>query len=797
MTGSYDPMLVALSIALAVFASWVTLALAARVTHARGRIRTGWLAGGAAAMGTGLWSVHLVGMQAFRLSVPMGYDARLWLPALGLAGMHPVGMAAARITVAGTGMAGPADSLLVTNGLAAAGVLGAAGVLALALLGALVERRLRFRSVETEALRRSEDRFRSLVLASAQIIWSADAHGELVADQPDWGAFTGTAPQEYRGWGWMDGVHPDDRARVHAAWKKALAGGRTGEAEFRVRRWDGEWRHVAWRAVPVLEPGGRVREWVGAVNDVTEARRDEEERDFLAEASRVMASSLDYETTLANVARLAVPQLADWCAVDVVGDHGAVRRVSVAHPDPARVRMVKELEERYPADADAAFGLPQVLRTGQPELVPEIPEQLLAGAAKDDEHLRLIRALGLRSYVIVPMRARDVVVGAITLVAAESGRRYGPVDLALAEDLARRAAVAIDNARLFRETEEARVQLEQQAGELEEAQAEMEMAHDELQSANDELVRRTADAERARAEAEEANQAKSAFLATMSHELRTPLNAIAGYAQLMDMGIHGPVTPKQRENLEKIRRNQAHLLELINDVLNFAKIEAGQVRYEIAEVPVDATLSAVEPLVEPQLRAKGLHYAYRRGDPSVAACADRERVEQIVLNLLTNAVKFTGPGGRVSLEWEADDARVAVQVRDTGRGIPRDRQHAVFEPFVQVDPALTRSSEGTGLGLSISRDLARAMGGDLTLCSEVGVGSTFTLTLPRGTPGCAQAKAASHARVSAAGTRGAADPPTEETGTEEMSGRIGDAGGVDVAAVDGGAARDRSGGERA
>ena len=375
--------------------------------------------------------------------------------------------------------------------------------------------------------------------------------------------------------------------------------------------------------------------------------------------------------------------------------------------------------------------MPRVIRTGETEWVREIPGELLTAAAVDEEHLRLLRELGLRSYIVAPLIARDRVLGAFTLVHAESGRRYGPEDVRLAEELARRAAVAIDNARLFRETEESRAQLEQQAGELEEAQAEMEMAHDELQRANEELVVRTAEAERARAAADEANEAKSAFLATMSHELRTPLNAIGGYGQLIEMGIHGPVTDAQMEALAKIRRNQVHLLGLINDVLNFAKIEAGQVQYEIRDVPVDETLASLEPLVEPQLRARGHRYTFLRGDPSIAVRADRERMEQIVLNLLTNAIKFTEPGGDVTLSWDADDEDVLVRVTDTGRGIPRDKLGAVFEAFVQVDPTLTRSNEGTGLGLAISRDLARAMCGDLTVVSEVGRGSEFTLVLPR------------------------------------------------------------------
>ncbi|HYJ79618.1 MAG TPA: ATP-binding protein, partial [Longimicrobiaceae bacterium] len=504
------------------------------------------------------------------------------------------------------------------------------------------------------------------------------------------------------------------------------------ESRHRVRRHDGEWRRLHVRAVPVLEPGGRVREWVGAGTDATERSRVEGARDFLAEASRVLASSLDYATTLRAVARLAVPQLGDWCAVDVVEEGGRLRRVAVEHTDPARIELAHRLQERYPSDPAADHGVAHVIRTGRTDTMAEIPDALLERAAHDPEHLRLMRELGLRSYVAVPLVAREKTLGAITLVRAESGGAYDAQDVALAEELARRAAVAIDNARLFAETEESRAQLEQQAAELQEAQAEMEMGHDELQRANDELMARTEEAERSRAAADEANAAKSAFLATMSHELRTPLNAIAGYAQLLEMGIHGAVTETQAEYLDKIRRNQMHLLGLINDVLNFAKIEAGQVQYDIDDVPVDETLAAVEALIEPQVRARGHDYLYCRGDPAVTVRADRERMEQIVLNLLTNAVKFTDPGGEIVLEWEAADGTVAVRVRDTGRGIAADKLPAIFEPFVQVDPALTRSSEGTGLGLAISRDLARAMDGDLTVESRAGAGSTFTLTLPQG-----------------------------------------------------------------
>jgi PAS domain S-box-containing protein len=243
-------------------------------------------------------------------------------------------------------------------------------------------------------------------------------------------------------------------------------------------------------------------------------------------------------------------------------------------------------------------------------------------------------------------------------------------------------------------------------------------------------ARKLAAAELARSEAEAANKAKTDFLAVMSHELRTPLNAIGGYAELIEMGLRGPVTTAQSEDLAKIKRSQRHLLGLINDIMNFARLETGHVSISVKDMGVNETLAVLDALTEPQVSAKGIAYVNARCEPGLTAWADEEKTRQILINLVSNAIKFTPRGGTITITCEADASSVRFQVRDTGRGIAPEKLEVIFEPFVQVNKQFTRD-EGVGLGLAISRDLARMMKGELTAESELGKGSVFTLTLPR------------------------------------------------------------------
>jgi PAS domain S-box-containing protein len=267
----------------------------------------------------------------------------------------------------------------------------------------------------------------------------------------------------------------------------------------------------------------------------------------------------------------------------------------------------------------------------------------------------------------------------------------------------------------------------------EDREQELRALADQLTRNAAELKLRSSEAEDARHRADEANRAKGQFLAAMSHELRTPLNAIGGYADLLIMGLSGPVNDKQVQQLERIKRSQGHLLGIINDILNFSRIEAGQLTYDIGPVVVREVVESVAEMVAPQAAARGLRLDTGKCSAEIVALGDRAKLEQIVLNLVSNAVKFTDAGGQITLRCElGTDERVALIVHDTGMGISPEKLDAIFEPFVQVGRTLTTPSEGAGLGLAISRDLARAMGCDVTVTSTVGMGSEFTLIMPTG-----------------------------------------------------------------
>jgi signal transduction histidine kinase len=411
---------------------------------------------------------------------------------------------------------------------------------------------------------------------------------------------------------------------------------------------------------------------------------------YLASASRALGMSLDETATRDTIRRLTLPRPGTWCIVDVVESNGAIHRLVVVHRDPAKQALARALEDEWPAQPDDPTGAPSVLRSPHPTIVTHESGAALLAAARGPTNLRILREIGFGALLVVPLIVRAKVQGSITFVIPAGDAPFSQEEIALAVDVAAVCAMALDNARLYRE-----------AGTL-------------------------------RIAAEQASRAKSQFLGNMSHELRTPLNAIGGFAELMEMGALGPVTDEQRASLARIRRNQQHLLTLVVEILNFVRVESGRMEYHVGAVPIQAVLSEISEMLSGVIKEKGLVLVGPRCEANAVARADRDRVRQILLNLVMNAVKYTPVGGgTISLSCAVTSDSVIVNVADTGHGIPPEKLEAIFEPFVQLGTGLIDRQGGVGLGLAISRDLARGMGGDVSVQSTVGVGSRFTLTLPR------------------------------------------------------------------
>lgn len=381
------------------------------------------------------------------------------------------------------------------------------------------------------------------------------------------------------------------------------------------------------------------------------------------------------------MARLVVPVLADLCAIDIIeANLTTFREPIVAASDPEREALVLELRRLYPPRANANFGAAKVLRTGEPELVTEIPESLLRSIAQDAKHIRLIQQLGAKSYMVVPLIARERKLGAIAFVSAQPERRYGQADLAIAEELARRVAVAIDNARLYQE-------------------------------------------------ALEANRMKDEFLAIVSHELRTPLNTMLGWSQILrTRNLDEARTAKAIEIIERNAKLQGKLIE---DLLDVSRIVQGKLQLNMHPVHLVPVINAAVEDVRPRAQSKAIQINLML-DPSVAqVMGDSARLQQIVWNLLTNAVKFTPHAGKISIRLEQVNAYAQIEISDTGEGISADFLPYVFERFRQANNSKTRAQGGLGLGLAIVRSLVEMHNGTVYAVSEgEGKGATFTVQLP-------------------------------------------------------------------
>ena len=417
------------------------------------------------------------------------------------------------------------------------------------------------------------------------------------------------------------------------------------------------------------------------------AEASSERSAWMARCSRDLALSLDEKSLLETIAGIRLPRPDSWTIVDILELDGSLRRLPVSHPDATKSTLVKQLEHCWSTDEHPLPPHPSIETA---LVLDRLSGEALLDAVHGEANLALLNEIGFGAMLVLPLVAHAHVHGTMIFVSPPGSPEFSTEESAMAVDLAARCALALDNARLYRQADSLRVA------------------------------------------AQQANQSKSDFLRAMSHELRTPLNAIAGFADLLEMEIQGPLTEAQRGSLKRIKSNQEHLLGLISEILSFARVESGQTTYQSGEVVIPSSMASVADMLAVAIREAGLSVSGPPADPTAVAWADPDKVRQIFVNLMMNAVKYGAvPGGTLTLRCAHTGDVVTASVSDSGPGIPPDKLDTIFEPFVQLTSGEGYRRGGVGLGLAISRDLARGMKGDLSVESVAGEGATFTLTLPR------------------------------------------------------------------
>ena len=534
-----------------------------------------------------------------------------------------------------------------------------------------------------ESLRQSEERLQMALEAGGMGIWQIDLANRQSTWWPGMDRLHGlpAGAQPLHGEDYVRIVHPDDRERFRATVEETVQHTGWHRIEYRVVWPDGTVRWLEARARVRRDEDGRARSLAGVCLDIHRRKQRERDLQFVAEASAQLASVTDVQQTLDNIARLAVPRFADWCAIDLLQPDGSMRRVAVAHEDPAKEQLAHEVHRRFPPDPDSPIGTWAVLRGGRGILVEEVTAQMIDDGAQDPQLRAILHRLGLQSYIGAPLVSRGHTHGVLTFVAAESRRRYGRDDLLLAEDLARRAAVALDNAQLV------------------------------------EALR-------------ESDRAKDIFLATLAHELRNPLAPIWNGLSIIKRAGGDPQRIEQVGGI--IERQVAQLSRLVDDLLDVSRISTGKIELKKEPTNLVHVIATAVEMSRPHIEAAHHKLSIDFPDGPTDLVADPARLAQVFSNLLNNAARYTRRGGRIDVKVEALADKLVVRVCDTGIGIAPDMLDKVFGLFTQATQPADRRQGGLGIGLSLVQGLVRLHGGRVEAHSAgLERGSEFVVRLPR------------------------------------------------------------------
>lgn len=536
---------------------------------------------------------------------------------------------------------------------------------------------------------------RYLADAMPLLVWIASVNGDITYFNQRWFEYTGLTLAQTEGWDWQQVLHPDDLQLCLEMWNKSVRTGEPYQVEVRYKRAsDNSYRWHLARALPIRDNAGKISSWVGTSTDIDEQKQAELRLRFLTEAGTLLSSSLNYEVTLTQIARLAIAHLADWCSIDILDANGELRRLALMHADPAKIEAANELQKRFPVDMNARSGVPEVIRSGKSILIPYITDDLIVQSTNNPEQLTLIRELGLVSGMTVPLTVRSQTFGAISFIASQSGRHYTQADLTLAEELASRAAQAVDNARLYQESQEA-VRIQQELDYL-----------------------------------------KNLFLSTATHELRTPLTSIRGFAQMVSRSLRNyAVEPNEIINrnirsIEVIVEQVDRMNALIAQLLDFSRLHNEQFALNLSD---NINLVDIIQRVIEQYSAVTINHTLDVNLPNYAVIGtwDEFRLEQVLNNLIGNAIKYSPPQTQVSIGLQpVPNNEVIISVNDQGYGISEEDQRHIFDRFYRVRNKETKKVDGLGLGLYITTEIVQKHGGRIWLESEIDKGTTFYVALP-------------------------------------------------------------------